>query len=147
MEGGASIWTTRSTEPMSIPSSSEEVATMAGGGPPPPLLAAGLPSSEQARHLLERTLGRREPDPLELASCLLLQPLQREEEVRAALGCDERVDLVDDHGLDGAKDLARLRGEEQVERFGRGDEDIRRCACHLRPLARRGVARPDANLG
>src|SRR5947208_4829393 len=65
-----------------------------GDRPRPPLLAAGLSSSEQARHLLERTLGRREPDPLELASCLLLQPLQREEEVRGALGCDERVALV-----------------------------------------------------
>src|SRR3989440_9211921 len=69
-----------------------------GDRPRPPLLAAGLASPEQARHLVERTLGRREPDPLELAPRLQLQPLQREEEVRAALGCDERVDLVDDDG-------------------------------------------------
>ena len=118
-----------------------------GDRPRPPLLAAGLAAPEQARHLVERTLGRREPDPLELATRLQLQPLQREEEVRAALGCNERVDLVDDDGLYRAQDLARLRGEQQVERFGRGDEDVRRCARHLRPLARRGVARPDADLG
>ena len=32
-EGGASIWMTRSTAPMSMPSSSELVATMAGSSP------------------------------------------------------------------------------------------------------------------
>ena len=35
------------------------------------------------------------------------EALEREGEVRAALGGDERVDLVDDDGLDGAQGFAR----------------------------------------
>jgi hypothetical protein len=57
------------------------------------------------------------------------------------------MDLVDDHRLDRAEDLARLRGQQQVERLGRRDQDVRRRAEHLRPLARGGVARADADLG
>ncbi len=37
----------------------------------------------------------------------------------------ERVDLVDDHPPDAPQQLSRLRGEHQVERFGRRDEDVR----------------------
>ena len=32
----------------------------------------------------------------------LFEPLERQREVRAALGRRDRVDLVDDHGLDAA---------------------------------------------
>ena len=47
--------------------------------------------------------------------------------MRAALVAHERVDFVDDDRADGAQDRAALlRGEHQVERFGRGDQDVRR---------------------
>src|SRR3982751_1693240 len=35
------------------------------------------------------------------------------------------MDLVDDHSIDRAKRAAGVRGEEQVERFRGGDEDVR----------------------
>ena len=54
---------------------------------------------EEARHLVERPLRRREADALHVATRLLGQPLQREREVGAALGLRHRVDLVDDHPL------------------------------------------------
>ena len=50
-----------------------------------------------------------------------------------ALGAHEGVDLVHDHGVDGGEAGPRLRGEEQVERLGGGDEDVGRVA---RPCAR-----------
>ena len=54
----------------------------------------------------------------------LVEPLEREREVRAALGAGERVDLVDDHGLDAAQGLARRRREHEEEGLGRRDEDL-----------------------
>jgi len=64
--------------------------------------AATLPTDLPPRgacHFVQRPLGGREADALQLAPGQLLKPLQGEEEVRAALGCDQRVDLVDDDGL------------------------------------------------
>ena len=92
--------------------------TRAGGG-----LAA-----EEARDLVERALRRRQADALRRRVGDRVESFEREREVRAALGGRERVDLVDDHGLDAAQDLARLRGEHQVERLGCGDQDVGRRA-------------------
>ena len=74
------------------------------------------------------------------------KPLQAEREVHAALVAGQGVDLVHDHGAHGAEDLARLgAGEHQVERFGRGDQDVRRLAHHRPPLALRRVAGADGH--
>ena len=69
-----------------------------------------------------------------------LEAFQRQRQVRAALGRGQGVDLVDDHPLDAAQRLARLRGEQQVERLGRGDQDVRRPLAEGAPLVRRRVA-------
>ena len=76
-----------------------------------------------------------------------LEPLERQREVRAALGRDERVDLVDDHGVDRAQRLARVRGEQQVERLGRRDQDVGRLALEPRALGGRRVAGADGDRG
>ena len=55
------------------------------------------------------------------------------------------VHLVDDHRLDAAQHLPALRGEQEIERLGRRDQDVRRRAEHLAPLALVGVARADAD--
>ena len=65
--------------------------------------------------------------------------------MRAALGRRDRVDLVDDHGLRVAKQLARSRRQHQVERLRRRDQDVRRMAQHRRALAGRRVAGADRN--
>ena len=70
----------------------------------------------------------------------LRDALERQREVRAALGRRERVDLVDDHRLDAAQRLALRRAEHQVERLGRRDEDLGGIARLLAPLARGRVA-------
>ena len=72
-------------------------------------LAAG--PDEEAPDLLERVLRRAQADPLEggaagrippFARDERLQALERQGQVRAALGVRDGVDLVDDHGVDAA---------------------------------------------
>ena len=81
---------------------------------------------QEPGHLVERPLRRREADALHVPPRLLGQPLERHREVRPALGLRHRVDLVDDDPLRTGEELARLRGEHEVERLGRGDEDVGR---------------------
>ena len=67
-------------------------------------------SAQESRNLIERPLRGGEPDPLNawpvfavLPGGVLssrLQPLQRQCQVCATLGRDERVNFVDDHGVD-----------------------------------------------
>jgi hypothetical protein len=122
---------------------------------PPLRLAVERAAAEQPRHLVERARRRREADPLQrppldsgtLSRPQRLQPFQREEEVGAALGGDQRMDLVDDDRIDGPQRLPRPRREQQEERLWCGDQDIWRMAQHLRPLARWSVAGPDPHRG
>ena len=79
------------------------------------------------------------------ASTSALEPLDREREVRAALRAGDRVHLVEDQRLDPAQRLARRRGEQQVERLGRRDQDVRRLLDELAPLLRGRVAGADAD--
>ncbi len=63
----------------------------------------------------------------------------------AALVVGDGVDFVDDDGADAAEVFARFAcGEEDVEGFGRGDEDVRRVAEHGGALFGEGVAGADA---
>ena len=107
-------------------------------------------ADEEAPDLLQRILRRAQPDPLHVtptpaAARLLLQALERERQVRAALGVRDGVDLVDDHRLDAAEHLAGARGEDQVQRLGRRDQDVGRPARHRRALALGRVAGADAH--
>ena len=68
------------------------------------------------------------------------QPLERQREVRAALGRHERVNLVDDDGVDRAERLARVRRQQQIQRLGRRDQDVGRLALKPRALGLRRVA-------
>ena len=63
----------------------------------------------------------------------------------AALGAGDGVHLVDDHRLDAAQRLARLRGEHQEQRLGRGDQDVGRGRLDPAPVLRRGVTRAHAD--
>ena len=108
--------------------------------------AGALRADEEAADLLERVLGRAQADPLHVAARRLLEPLERERQVRPALGLRDGVDLVDDHLLDALEDLGRLTGQHQVERLGRGDQDVRRVADHVAPVLLRRVAGAQADL-
>ena len=106
-------------------------------------------AAEEPGDRRERALRGRQPDALRVGRREVAEPLEREREVRAALRGGHGVDLVDDHVLDAAQRLARLAGEQQVERLRRGDEDVGWCLHELAPHVRRRVARAraDADLG
>ncbi len=76
---------------------------------------------------------------------LLLEALEREREVRAALGVGDGVDLIDDHGVHRTEHVARLGGEDEIQRLGGGDEDVGRVSHHCGALALRRVAGPDGD--
>ncbi len=97
---------------------------------------------------LEGALGGAEADPLErrrgapipVPTPEALQALQAQREVRAALGAGDRVDLVHDHVLDPAQDLAGLAGQQQVQALGGRDQDVRRVAHEIATRVGRGIA-------
>ena len=105
--------------------------------------AVGLEPTEESSDLVQRALRRGESDALEAPTREALEPFQREREMRAALGRDDGVDLVDDDALDVAECLARGRREHEVERLGRGDEDVGRRLAEARPLPGGRVAGAD----
>jgi hypothetical protein len=75
-----------------------------------------------------------------------LQTLQREREMRAALVVGHGVDFVHDHGFDIAQDgAASFRRQQDVERFGSRNQNMRRPLQHGAALVHQGVA--GANRG
>ena len=120
-----------------------EIERLARAGVDDRDLAARAHAAEEARDRVERPLRGREPDALHGRRVLRpqgLQALEAEREVRAALRARDGVDLVDDDVLDAAEDLARLARQQQVQRLGRGDEDVRRPAGELAAVLGGGVA-------
>ena len=98
-------------------------------------------AAEEAGDLVDRPHGRREPDALGGLVEQLVEALEGDGQVGAALGAGDRVHLVDDHGLDAAQRLAGLRGEHQEQRLGRRDQDVGRGG--LEPRRSCGVVSPE----
>ena len=97
---------------------------------------------QEIRGSLQRAHGGRKPDALQRPAAQVVQAREREHEVRPALGVDHRVQLVDDDGPGrGEHAPPAPRRQQQVERFGRRDEDMRRPSAHARTLTLRRVAR------
>ena len=100
--------------------------------------------AQEPRHLVERPLRRRQADSLH-ALRELFEALERQREMSAALGRHERVNLVDDHRVDRAQRFPRVRREQQVDRFGRRDEDVGGIALKAGPLDRGRIPGADGN--
>ena len=71
---------------------------------------------------------------------IALEAFERQGEVRATLRGRERVDLVDDHPAHRAQRVACPRREHEIERLGRGDEDVGRRAQQRGAFLALGVA-------
>jgi hypothetical protein len=98
---------------------------------------------------VERRHGGGECDPLNLAG-QARKALDGSDQVNTTLAADRGMDLVQDDRRDTAQQRATAaRGEQDVEGFRGGDEDLGRPARHSSPLLRRGVAGPglDPDLG
>ncbi len=92
----------------------------------------------------DRRLRRGQADALERRCGERLEPLERQGEVRAAAGVDDRVNLVDDDRLNGPEHgAAALAGQQEEQRFRRRDQDVRRLPQHGGALALRRVAGAD----
>ena len=96
---------------------------------------------QETGDLLDRLLGSREADPLQLAAAERREPLEGEGQMGAALVRRHGMDLVDDDAAGGRQHLAAGFGaQKDVEGFRRGHQDMGRPAAHARPLPRRRVA-------
>ena len=104
-------------------------------------------ASEEAGDLVEGGRGSGQPDPLRLGDAVGSEPLERQGQVGAALGGSQRVDLVHDHGVDGAQRLAGLAEQEEVERLGGGDEDLAGVLDLALAILGRGVAGAHVDAG
>jgi hypothetical protein len=90
-------------------------------------------SGKEARDLIQRLLCCRETNALRNVGGEAGEALQREREMGSALCARDGVNLVHDHGAKGAEHRATAHtGEQDVQRLGRRDEDMRRFAQHLR---------------
>ena len=93
-----------------------------------------LSTAQISRDLFQRTLCGGKSDALQLAARQVLQALERKRQMRAALAGNQRVNFVDHHGFDRTQRLARVGGQQQIERLGRGDQNVRRMAQEARAL-------------
>ena len=92
----------------------------------------------------DRVLRRREADPLQAVAAQSLEPFQRQSEMGAAFVRRDSVDFVDDHRPGVSQHRAPgLRTKQNVERFRRRHQDVRRAAAHPVALGRGRVARSD----
>ena len=75
----------------------------------------------------------------------LVEPLQRQRQMRPAFGARDGVHLVDDDRLHLGQRLARRRRQHQEQRLRRGDQDVRRLGDQLAAPRGRSVAGPHAD--
>src|SRR5437764_760884 len=131
---GDCSWTTRSMAPTSMPSSSDDVATSALSWPS----LSRFSASSRARRESEPWWAATRPSTM------------RSFRSRANRAAEQRVDLVHDDEARARQRRAETgRGQQDVERLRRRDEDVRRPPRHGLPLRRQRVARADghADLG
>ena len=101
------------------------------------LMCAG----QKLRNFFDRLLRCRQSNPRQSAARQSLQPFERQGQMCATLVARDGMDFIDDHGAAGREHVAAgLRTEQDVERFGRGHDDVRRAASHPGALGLRGVA-------
>ena len=106
------------------------------------LVAAALPGTHQEpRQGFNRALGRRKPNSSGALRAEGVQAFETEGQMRAPLVPGHGMNLVDDHAADAPQQgAAALGGEQQKERFRRGDQDLRRMLEHGGPGRSRGIA-------
>ncbi len=104
--------------------------------------AVTVRADEKTRDFVDRLLRRRQPDAPQRRVCHLVQPLERQREVRASPASDDRMNFVDDDGPHGAEHFpAALRRQQQIQRLRRRHKNVRRGLEDLRAFRRGGVAR------
>ncbi len=105
-----------------------------------------------AGHLLHRAHRRRQADPAgrtgaagATGTAQLVQPFQRQRQMRTALRTGDGVHLVQDDRLYARQGLPGRRRQHQEQRFGGGDEDVGRAVGDRPALGGRGVPGADTH--
>src|SRR5439155_6437782 len=106
---------------------------------------ASVYTAQKPRDFVERPLRGRQAYPLRRPFAQRLEPFERQREVRAPFGRYERVDFVDDNGIDRSERFSGVRGEEQIQRLGRRDQNVGRLALEAGSLGLRRVTGPDGD--
>ncbi len=89
----------------------------------------------------DRLLRGRKADSGERLRGERFEAFERKREMRAALVVGDGVDFVHDHGANGAQQFPALsRREQNVERFRRGDQNVRRALLHREAVVDERVA-------
>src|SRR5579871_755966 len=99
------------------------------------------------RNFVKGTLRGGKADTLQRAFAKMLKSFERQREMRAAFGGRQSMNLVDHHGFDGAKRIASVRSKQQVQRFRRGDENVRGMAQKFGSFGGRSITRADGHGG
>ena len=105
-------------------------------------VGAGHAAAEVAGHLVQGPLGGRQADAEEAGRVEGGQALQQQGQKDAAFVGAEGVDFIDDAMGDVTERVAGSGGEQQVQRFRRGDQDVRRPAQEALSFRGGGVAGP-----
>ena len=101
-------------------------------------------AGEKMGDRFDRILRGREADALQAVAAQSREPLQRKSEMGAALVRRDGVDFVHDHRPGARQHRAPgLRAKQDVERFRRRHQDMRRAAAHPLALGDGRVARSD----
>ncbi|MNH12516.1 hypothetical protein D3C79_720610 [compost metagenome] len=96
---------------------------------------------QKLRHPLDRSLRGRQADAPQCPATQRFKALQAQGQMTAALVAGQGVDLIDNHRVYAGQALAPGgRAEQHIQRFGGGDQDMRRLAAHGRAFLLRGVA-------
>ena len=109
--------------------------------------SVGIRACEVSGYLIERAQRGRAADPLKRPSDPSLQSFQANSQMDPAFVVTHGVHFIDDDGPD-AFQIRRhlLSAEEQIERFRRGDQDVRRLPDHPGPFALGSVTRADSHF-
>ena len=101
-------------------------------------------AGEKMGDRFDRILRSREPDALQAVAAQSREPLQRKSEMGAAFVRRDGMDFVDDHRPGVREHRAPgLRAEQNVKRFRRRHQDMRRAAAHPLALGDGRVPRSD----
>ena len=106
----------------------------------PRILRIGV-ARKEPRHFFNRLLRRGKPDAHRRAMRQRVQPLQRKRKMHAAFVIGHGVNFIHNHGLDIAQNgAALLRCQQDVERLGRRNQNVRRAFQHQAAVFHQRVA-------
>ena len=109
-----------------------------------PVFSPAAAADQESGNGFQGSLRGGKPDAIRFHVRDGIQAFEGKRDVRAAFVPGQGVDFIDDDRADGAQDIPALAGrQEQVQGFGRGDENMGRAAKHVLSIFCGRVARAD----